>query len=447
MSDGGTAEIGVDFSACEHEPIHLAGSIQPHGFLLAVDEAAGRIVQVSENIGVMLGLDVGAVLGKSIDAVLGEDAARRVRAASENPQFSAGAMLIDRWRTSVEGEARLFALLGHRHGGHVIIEGECLDKDAEVSPVDVNHPLQALLGQVEAARGVDELLRLVAREVRRLSGFDRALVYRFDPDWNGQVIAEDRNDALPSYLHQHFPASDVPKQARELYRLNRLRLIASADYEPVKLCGSPGADTRPLDLSLSTLRSVSPVHREYMRNMGTGASFSISLIRDGELWGLISCHHREPRRLAFGVRMACGLLAQVLSLQLAVREQTEGMEQRMRLQRILTPMVATLRGALRQRARGGARPRAGGLAQPKGRGGDRRDIRARGGIPRRKLVCPGRKRPAGSSDFARATQLGAVVPARSGGNHHLERGPGEVRHDHGGRRAAPASAQEFRSVA
>lgn len=342
MSEGGTADVGVDYSACENEPIHLAGSIQPHGFLLAVDEATGRLVQVSENIGALLGYPVAVALGKTLDDVIGEDHARRVRAAAEDPQFSAGAMLIDRWRTSVAGEPRLFALLAHRHGGHVIVEGECLDENEAASPVDVNHPLHTLLGQVEAARGVDELLNLVAREVRRLSGFDRALVYRFDADWNGRVIAEDRNEALPSYLHQHFPASDVPRQARELYRLNRLRLIASADYEPVKLCGLPGTETRALDLSLSTLRSVAAVHREYMRNMGTGASFSISLIRDGELWGLISCHHREPRRVAFGVRMACGLLAQVLSLQLAVRERSEAMTQRMRLQAIASPMVATL---------------------------------------------------------------------------------------------------------
>ncbi len=342
MSDTPMADTSVDYSACEHEPIHLAGSIQPHGFLLAVDEATGRVAQASENLGAMIGREVGAVLGQTLDEVLGAEWACRVRCAAKDPQFALGAVLIDRWTARAAGEQQVFALLGHRFGGHLIVEGECLGEEDAALPVDVNHQLQALLGQVEAARGVEELLGLVAKEVRRISGFDRALVYRFDGDWHGRVIAEDRNDVLPSYLHLHFPASDVPKQARELYRLNRLRLIANADYEPVRLCGLPGAQTRPLDLSLSTLRSVSPVHREYMRNMGTGASFSISLIRGGELWGLISCHHREPRTVPFGLRVSCGLLAQVLSLQLAVREQAEGLAQRMRLQAILTPMVAAM---------------------------------------------------------------------------------------------------------
>jgi light-regulated signal transduction histidine kinase (bacteriophytochrome) len=341
MSDSRTTDRAVSFAACEHEPIHLAGSIQPHGFLLAVSEATGLITQASANVDTLLGREVVSILGKGPDAVLGAELAQRVRMAAEDPQFGHRAVFVDRWSVVVGGETRIFVLLGHRHGGHVIIEGEALCTEEAKLPVDAHYQLEALLAQVESARGVDELLGLVAKEVRRITGFDRALVYRFDPDWHGRVIAEDRNEMLPSYLGLHFPASDVPRQARELYRLNRLRLIANANYQPVPLCGLPGADT-PLDLSLSTLRSVAPVHREYMRNMGTGASFSISLIRDGELWGLISCHHREPRQVAFAVRTACGLLGQVLSLQLAVREQAEAFSHRMRLQAILTPMVSML---------------------------------------------------------------------------------------------------------
>ena len=331
-----------EFSACDNEPIHLAGSIQPHGFLLAFDEEGARLVQASENVRELLGRDAASMLGRTLEEIFGVDFARRVRLASRDAQFSQCAVLIDRWMTLVAGEPRRFALLGHRFGGRLILEGETLCREEADQLVDVNHQLQGLLGQVETAHSVDALLQLIASEVRRITGFDRALVYRFDPDWHGHVIAEDRNDVLPSYMHLHFPASDIPKQARELYRVNRLRLIANADYQPVKLCGLPEEAGHPLDLSLSTLRSVSPVHREYMRNMGTGASFSISLIRGGELWGLISCHHREPRQVSFGVRMTCGLLAQVLSLQLSVREQAEAMSRRMRLQGILTPMVAAM---------------------------------------------------------------------------------------------------------
>ena len=342
MSGNPAEESAADLGLCDREPIHLAGAIQPHGFLLAVDEAGGTIVAASENLAEMIGREAREALGRDLDAVLGGELARAIRAAAVDPQFSKRAIFIDRWVADGTKPGRAFIVLGHRHAGHVVVEGELLPPEESFDPAGAMPQIEDLLRQVEAVGGVEELLRLTARETRRLTGFDRVLVYRFDPDWHGRVVAEDRNEVLPSYLDLHFPASDIPRQARDLYRLNRLRLIARADYEPVRLIGASGEDARLLDLSLSTLRSVSPVHREYMRNMGTGASFSISLIREGRLWGLVSCHNREPRSVPFGVRTACALLGQVLSLQLSVREQAEALTHRMRLQATLTPMVATL---------------------------------------------------------------------------------------------------------
>lgn len=342
MSDARSIASAADIAACDREPIHLAGGIQPHGFLLAVDEADGCLAHASENIAELLGCDLGAVLGRPLEAALGDELAQRVRAAARDPHASQRAIFVE--RRVVEGAAgrRAFAILAHRHAGHLIVEGEVLPDEESDRSVDAHAQVDALLSQVESMRQVEDLLKLVAAETRRLTGFDRVLVYRFDPDWHGRVIAEDRNEVLPSYLDLHFPASDIPRQARDLYRLNRLRLIANAAYQPVRLRPRAGAEGAPLDLSLATLRSVSPVHREYMRNMGTGASLSIALMREGELWGLISCHNREPRQVSFAVRAACGLIGQVLSLQLAVREQTEALAERMRLQAILTPMVAVL---------------------------------------------------------------------------------------------------------
>lgn len=342
MNEPSPAAASANSRYCDEEPIHLAGAIQPHGFLLAMDEATGLLTEVSENLAQMTGCAVAEALGKPLEAVLGTRLAQRVRSAVRDPKFSRGAAHIDWWTAGGTQGGRHFVILGHRHDGRMIIEGELLSPDEATSPLERLPEIESLLEEVERTRGVEELLRLTAREIRRMTGFDRVLVYRFDPDWHGRVVAEDRNEVLPSYLDLHFPASDIPRQARELYRLNRLRLIARADYEPVRLLGLPGAEARPLDLSLSTLRSVSPVHREYMRNMGTGASFSISLMRDGVLWGLVSCHNREPRQVAFAVQSACALLAQVLSLQLTVREQADALSHRMRLQAILTPMVAVL---------------------------------------------------------------------------------------------------------
>ena len=339
MSGSTPDKISSDLAACDQEAIHLAGAIQPHGFLLAADESSGLIVAASDNLHELIGRGARDVLGLGFEAILGAGFARRLREAASDPQFSRRATFVEKWSPGARAAGRDFVMLGHRHAGHLVVEGELVPDDHTLHPLSTVPEIEDLLKQVEPVGGVDELLRLAARETRRLTGFDRVLVYRFDPDWHGRVVAEDRNDVLPSYLDLHFPASDIPRQARDLYRLNRLRLIVRADYRPVPLVGASAA---ALDLSLSTLRSVSPVHREYMRNMGTGASFSISLIRDGRLWGLVSCHNREPKPVPFPVRTTCALLGQVLSLQLSVREQAETLAHRMRLQAILTPMVAVL---------------------------------------------------------------------------------------------------------
>jgi light-regulated signal transduction histidine kinase (bacteriophytochrome) len=204
--------------------------------------------------------------------------------------------------------------------------------------------VRGFIGQLQGVGDVAELCRLAAVEVRRLTGFDRVLVYRFDKDWNGTTIAESQDgDAFPPYLDLRFPASDIPAQARELYRLNRLRLIVDANYRPSPILPAVNPVTgKPLDLSFAALRSVSPVHVEYLRNMGVAASMSISILRDGRLWGLIACHHRAPRAVPYEIRAACDFLGQVLSVHVAARERTLEFEQRMRLKDVHGRLLAHL---------------------------------------------------------------------------------------------------------
>jgi two-component system, chemotaxis family, sensor kinase Cph1 len=327
-----------DLTVCDRESIHIPGSIQPHGFLLALDESTWKVRYASENVATFLSLELGAVLGRPVDDIIGANAAQLLRQAAGDPLFSQRAVFVERLRRRPQDESPL-VLVAHRHAGHVIVEGEPHRADGVLR--DTRYQLEAFLTQMEGAGEVQELLQLAAQETRRITGFDRVMVYRFDPDWNGLVIAEDRNEELPSYLDLRFPASDIPKQARELYRVNRLRLIARASYTPVKIVG-PRADAPALDLTLATLRSVSPVHLEYMRNMGTGSSMSISLLRGGQLWGLISCHSREPRVVSFEVRSTCDLLGQVLSLQLAAREQANALKYRMDLQSLLSTLMGAM---------------------------------------------------------------------------------------------------------
>jgi two-component system, chemotaxis family, sensor kinase Cph1 len=337
------AAAAADLAACDREPIHVPGSIQPHGALLALAGPDLVVRQASANAGALLlgpgREDPAGLLGAPLATLL--PAAFPAWAEGLGRKVAAGpARLRPRLRPPGGGPA--LAGSAHRAGGAVILE---LEPAAE--PEDaLEEALQPLAGgfalSLQAAAEVAELGALAAREVRRLTGFDRVLVYRFDEDWNGTVVAEDRNDVLPSYLDLRFPASDIPRQARELYRLNRLRLIPDAGYRPVPLVPALDPATgRPLDLSFAALRSVSPVHLEYMRNMGTGASMSVSLVTEGgRLWGLIACHNREPRPVPPHLRTACDLLGQIVSLQIGAKEHAAEAGRRLGLRAVEARLLA-----------------------------------------------------------------------------------------------------------
>ncbi len=325
------AEATAVLTGCDLEPIHTPGCIQPHGFLLGLDEATLRVTHASENAETLLRRPLAGILGAPVSEVLGAGMLGPLQRAASDPLFTRRPIHLER---GTLGDGADFDLVAHRRGGRLLLEGERVQSPGLASQTELYAHLEPVFPRIERSEHAPDLCRLIAEEVRRLTGFDRALVYRFDEEWNGTVVAEDRNDVLPSYLDLRFPASDIPRQARELYRLNRIRLIATCDYTPSRIVTvrDPGGVPAELDLSLSTLRSVSPVHLQYMRNMGTAASMSVSIMRGDRLWGLISCHHHAPRTVPFAARSAIELLAHVFSLQLAAREQTDGFVYRMRLQ-------------------------------------------------------------------------------------------------------------------
>ncbi len=183
---------------------------------------------------------------------------------------------------------------------------------------------QGAVTSLRCASSAAEAYRICVGRIREIAGFDRVMIYRFDDEWNGAVIAEAMRPDLEPFLGLHYPASDIPKQARELYAQNWLRFIADRDYVPVSIFPPSGPTAiSPLDLSHSVLRSVSPIHLEYLRNMGVGASMSISLLKGDRLWGLVACHHYSPRYVPYDVRTACELLGQVMSMQFVARENQE----------------------------------------------------------------------------------------------------------------------------
>ena len=330
----------IDLTACEREPIHIPGSIQPHGLLFALSRADMTLTHASANIATVLRIDPASILKKpfhealsGIAAQLGADVAEPVPAGT--------ARYVRTVILQTDRGERAFDAVVSSSDGHVLLELEAVPEDSSSSVETLYPALRRFVEELHRASTVDRLCHLAAQDIRRMTGFDRVLIYRFDEHWNGTVIAEDRNDALPSYLDLRFPASDIPAQARELYRRNRLRIIPDANYTPVPI---QSHDPEPLDLSDSVLRSVSPVHLEYMRNMGTPASMSISILRGDALWGLISCHNSEPRRVSLPVRNACDFLTRILSLQLEARANTALADARVRLGAVQARLLAYMAG-------------------------------------------------------------------------------------------------------
>ena len=331
VSDGLKADAAAD-AACAREPIHIPGGIQPYGALLAVDPKSLRPLQVSANLADILGFSLpdGADVAEGLG--LDADAAGALRALTIG-----GSPLLRRIDVAGKG----MQLLAHRTAQGVILELE--------PALSASDTLEALYPQVMAyvdaikPADVRRMCQAAAERVRAITRFNRVMIYRFDRDWHGEVVAEDGDGALPSYLGLRFPASDIPAQARELYRRNRLRLIHANDYIPAAVVPplSP-VDHKPLDLSLAALRTVSPIHLQYMRNMETAASMSISIVVDGRLWGLISCHHTEPRLASAPMRAACDLIGQVLALQIAAKERLDESDERVALKRVETEILASM---------------------------------------------------------------------------------------------------------
>jgi two-component system, chemotaxis family, sensor kinase Cph1 len=316
----------IDLSNCDREPIHVPGSIQPHGALLVLHETTLQILEISANSHNILGLEPRALLGKSISVLLEPDGVEQLREVlaqgdlENNPLFA--------FSLQPKGTAHKLDAVTHRHQGRVLLELEPQQIN-NGSSVDVR-VLGASLRRLNRTDSALSFCQAAALEVQNISGFDRVMVYRFASDGSGEVIAEERRDDLEPFLGLHYPASDIPKQARALYVLNHLRLIADATYTSVPMLALEL--TEPLDMSYCFLRSVSPIHLEYLANMGVKASMSISIVRDGQLWGLIACHHYSGARLlAYNERAACEFLGQMVSLQLASKEQAESADYRSKL--------------------------------------------------------------------------------------------------------------------
>jgi chemotaxis family two-component system sensor kinase Cph1 len=309
----------ADLTNCERELIHLAGSIQPHGVLLVLREPDLRIVQTSANCADVLGRTAPDLLGLPAEALAAEfaDLLREQAHADLSEPLPFGCRF--EWADRV---VHCDAAMHRVDGAGLVVELEPADRDGAAPALeDLKTLVAAAIERIGSANGIGALSDAVVREVRDLTGYDRVMVYRFDPDGHGKIIAEARDPRLEPLLGHHYPASDIPQRARELYLRNRVRVLVDVHCAPAPLVPAvlPPAGTE-LDMSLCALRSMSPLHIQYLKNMGVTATLVASLVREGRLWGLIACHHYAPRRLPPALRTACGLLAEVVSTRIAAIE-------------------------------------------------------------------------------------------------------------------------------
>jgi light-regulated signal transduction histidine kinase (bacteriophytochrome) len=305
--------------ACANEPIHQSGAIQPHGYLISCQLPDWTIRHVSANVEALTAVPPDAMLRHSLREFITDDV---IQAIAETVGFGEPDTPPQRAAMANIGPMALLCDIGvHVADGLVHIEIEPQQHGrGERSPTVV---AQAMIARVAGSDDGDDFHERVAEQVRLLTGFDRVMVYRFRHDDSGEVVAESRDSALASYLGLRYPASDIPAQARRLYLRNRIRMIPDAHYVPVPILPDRNARGEPLDLAQLALRSVSPVHLEYLANMGVVASMSISIVSGGRLWGLIACHHRGVRHLSPGVRAAADLFGLFVSMRVAAREQQQ----------------------------------------------------------------------------------------------------------------------------
>jgi chemotaxis family two-component system sensor kinase Cph1 len=329
-------KINYDSDFCGKLPLHQTNLIQPHGILLIADPNSGEILQASENTEDVFGYPAREIAGKSLGDFL---LPATIKLIQELPALNPG------HRTPV-----MLALPGGQYmstvshtGTYLLMEVEKEKrKEGEVN-VFLYQQLKQVMASIDAARTTEETGRIVINELQKLSGFDKIMIYQFDEHWNGDVIAETLVDGMDSYLGLKFPASDIPKQARELYRKTPFRFIPDVNYEPVRLYPviNPlsGAFT---DLSDSTLRSVAGVHIEYLKNMNVSSSMSTRILVEGELWGLIACHHRSPKYLSYELCSLFELLSQVISAKISVVQKQEFFESNHRMQTLYSRLVENI---------------------------------------------------------------------------------------------------------
>ncbi|BAY65756.1 multi-sensor signal transduction histidine kinase [Calothrix brevissima NIES-22] len=323
---------GINVSSLKEAAIHNSSRIQPHGVLFVLQEPELKIIQVSNNTWSVFGIAAEDVLHKKLEELLDPFQIERIKSGllQGNLDYINPTKV---WVRKKGDDYVVFDAVFHRNPeGILILELEPAISQESIPFLSFYHLARASINQLEKTTNLHDFCQIIVQEVRKVTGFDRVMLYKFDDDGHGSVIAEEKLDNMEPYLGLHYPESDIPKPARKLFASNFIRLIPDAYSEPIQVIPAENpVSKRPIDLTNSILRSAASCHLEYLHNMGVGASLTISLIKDGKLWGLIACHHQSPKYVSYELRKACEFLGRVIFTEISAREETEDYDYRMSL--------------------------------------------------------------------------------------------------------------------
>jgi two-component system, chemotaxis family, sensor kinase Cph1 len=313
--------LNIDLTSLKQLSIKALTEIQSHGVLLVLQEPELTILQVSNNTVRVLGIAPKQLLNQPLAKIIDSFQVQQFQQELQEKNLgrsNPSKVHVRRPR----GDQRAFdAIFHHSLDGFLILELEPTAANENIPFLSFYHLAKASLNQLTATADLPAFARLVVAQVRQITEFDRVMLYKFDDDGHGEVIAEDKIVEMESYLGLHFPSSDIPLAARQTFLANRIRVIPDIHDQAVEMLPAHNPLTElPTDLTLSILRSTDACHTEYLQNMGLGASLTISLIKDGQLWGLIACHHRTPKLLPYELRQACEFLGQVIFAQISIGE-------------------------------------------------------------------------------------------------------------------------------
>ncbi len=330
-------------NSLERQPINTSGQIQPHGVVMVLQEPELKILQITTNSYRILGIPPQEMLDRTLEELLDPVQIERIETSllQNNLDFINPTKM---WVRKQGDDYAIFDGVFHRNSeGVLILELEPATSTENIPFLSFYHLARTSIERLQETSSLRDFCQIIVKEVRKVTGFDRVMLYKFDADGHGAVIAEEKLEQLESYLDLHYPESDIPKPARQLFSSNWIRLIPDAHAEPVELFPLKHPQSaRPLDLTLSILRSPSPCHLEYLHNMGVGASLTISLIENGKLWGLIACHHLTPKYVSYELRKACEFLGRVIFSEISNWEETEDYDYRMKLAYLRSQLVENM---------------------------------------------------------------------------------------------------------